>query len=337
MNDNVFIMDVGFGCENERIDQGRSYLDKIINISDCFFSRNSIYSGYGGIIHISVTPCTMNINYSMFYNCICSFDGGAIIFSSTNSYLRMICVNRCLASSWYHFAWIKASQANHVEYLSITNCSHTTSGYYPIGFDNGNQRVDNTNISMNNAYQGSGIHIFSPSLFTSSHCTFSNNKVIQSICILLHSISGIISMSHANIVHNNSPADNGVVHVYGVGTRQMKYCIFQNNQNYLFCVYSGSLEVSHSFIDHSGPFSRSRAVSTTNNSLTKRITYQMQFFNSLHCNADIPIIMRETAKETIARTYDIKCDLDIMTRNRLVRNSDNRMYMYPIIIAFIIV
>ena len=98
-------------------------------------------------------------------------------------------------------------------------------------------------------------------------------------------------MSYANIVHNNSPTMYGVVYVEGGGLRKMMYCIFKNNQNTLFCVSSGSIEVSHSFIDHSGSFSTSIAVSTSNNnSFINTITYQLQFFNSLHCNADIPLI-----------------------------------------------
>ena len=167
------------------------------------------------------------------------------------------------------------------------------------------------------------------------HSTFSNNKVSFGICLQFSTTKGIVSMSYANIVHDNSPKEHGVVFVEGVAIQTMNYCIFQNNQNYLFCVHGGSLEVSHSFIEHSSSISTRTAISTTNNSLTKRITYQMQFFNSLHCNADIPIIMRETAKETIARTYDLKCDLGIMTRNRLARKSDNSIYIYPVIIAFI--
>jgi len=240
----------------------------------------------------------MNINYSMFYNCVCSGDGGAIYFSSSNSYLRMICANSC-SGSHYHFAYLYASQVNQVEYLSVSNCSHTTSGSYSILIVYGDQRTDNTNSSMNNVEDNSGICIYSPSSFTSSHCTFSNNKVSDWICIHFYSSSGTISMSYANIVHNNSPS-NGVVFVDGAGSRKMMYCIFKNNQNTLFCVNQGSLEVSHSFISHSGSFSIYTIVSTSNNnSFTNTITYQLQFFNSLHCNADIPLF---TSPSTIEQT-----------------------------------
>jgi len=289
-NDIKIIWDVRMGCENENIDQGRSYVEKSINISFCFFSRYLEYSGHGGVIYVSASSYSMNINYSMFYNCACSNYGGGIHFISSNSCLKMLCAKGCSAFN-RHFAYLIASQMNQVEYLSVSNCSHTTSGYESIGLSSGHQRVDNTNSSMNNAIQGSGTYLSNPSSFTSLHCTFSNNKVSDCICLLFSSTSGTISMSYANIVHNNSPTQYGVIYVTGAGSRKLMFCIFQNNQNYLFCIFEGSLEVSHSFIDHSGSFSTSTPFTTSNNnSFTNRITYQIQFFNSLHCNADIPLI-----------------------------------------------
>jgi len=321
LNDNAIIWDVGFGCESESIDQGRSYSQMDIDISDCFFSRYSLYNGDGGVIYVYGGSYSMNINYSMFYNCVCSSQGGAIYFYSTNSSLRMICANRCSAS-WYHFAYLSASQVNQVEYLSVSKCSHTTSGYYPIYLYTGYQRVDNTNSSMNNAYMGSGIGIWSPSTFTSSHCTFSNNKVSDSVCIFIWSDPGTISMSYANIVHNNSPKD-GIVSVFKGGPIKMMYCIFQNNQNYLFYLETGSLEVSHSFIDHSSSsFSSENAVSTlNNNSLTNRITYQIQFFNSHHCNADIPLPQR-TSDQTPSPKSILE-ETPMITLERSLLNTPN--------------
>jgi len=288
LNDNEIICNVGLSCESESIGQGRSYSQMNIDISNCFFLRSIAYSGDGGVIYLTVSFCSMNINYSMLYNCVCSSHGGAIYFSSSNSYLRMICANRCScgATSMSHFAWLRASQMNQVEYLSISICSYTTSGTCSMFSPIGNQRVDNTNSSMNNAKEYSSIYIDSPSSFSSSYCTFSNNKVSSCVCIGIITSSG--TMSYANIVHNNSPS-LGVVSVSGAGLRMM-YCMFQNNQNTLFRLYSGSLEVSHSFIDHSGSFSTSIAVSTsTNNSFTKKITYQLPFFKSHYCNAQLPV------------------------------------------------
>ena len=294
---------LSYGCENESIAQGRAYFNKNIGISYCFFSRSSIFSGDGGVIYVNSGSLSMNVNSSVFYSCFCSSKGGAIDFMSANSYLRMVCANKCIASSQFHFAHIIASQNNQLEYLSLSYCPDISSGKNPLYLESGNQRIENTNSSMNNDTQYSGIRIWTPNSFTSSFCTFSNNRVSGYTCIYLYSISGTISMLFAIIVHNNSPI-LGVVYVDGVGSRKMMYCIFRNNSNNLFYIGSGSFEVSHSFIDHS-PSSFSLP-SGINNSLTYRMTYQIQFFNSLHCNADIPLIQStidQSQKKSIQETY----------------------------------
>jgi len=299
LNDNQIISVVRMECESVSINQGRSYVDQDIDISRCFFSRYLSYSGDGGVIYVNGGSYSMNINYSMFFYCLAN-NYGAIWFSSSVSYLRMVCANRCSASSG-QFAYLIASQVNHVEFLSVSYCSHEASGYNSIYLNSGNQRVDNTNSSMNNVIMGSGILIYFPSSFASSHCTFSNNKVSDGICIYFKSDSGIITLLFANIVHNNSP-NYGVILADNTGSRKMKYCIFHSNQNYLFCERGGSFEVSHSFIYHSSSFSRSTPVSTvTNNTFTNVITYQIPFFSSLHCNADIPLI-ESNRKYTIDQT-----------------------------------
>jgi len=285
MNYSVPIWGVGLGCEQENLSQGRSYFNISIDISDCFFSRSSEYSGDGGVIYMKDGSYSLRINYSIFYECTCSSDGGAIFFISSNSAIRMTCANRCCASSYGHFAYLYDLEANQIEFLSVSYCSHTTSGHHLIYLQSGIQRADFTNSSINNAYMFSGICISSPFSYTSTYCTFSNNNVSNSRCIHLYSNSGTMVMSSANIVHNNSPSDYGVICIDGGGTMDMLYCIFQNNQNYLFYVNSGYLEVSHSFIDHSSSsFSSSTSVSTsTNNSFIKMQTYGIGYSGSHIC------------------------------------------------------
>jgi len=255
----------------------------------------------------------MNVSNSMFYNCLCSNEGGAIYFDSSNSFLRMICACGCKFGDyiWGQFANIYSSLENQVEYLSLSCGPIFSSGFCPIFIKSGNQRVYNTNSSMNNVHSYSGIGINSPLSFTSSYCSFSNNKVANSICINIFYSTYEVLLSYMNIVHNNSPS-NGVLYCQGSGTKKLTYCIFHDNKNYLFFIYSGSLEVSISFIDHpSSSFTNNNAVSTkTNNSMTFRITYQIQFFNSLHCNADIPLQQKSpmntpisTHKETPISTH----------------------------------
>jgi len=328
LNHNDIIWGVSLGCQNESITQGRSYSQMNINISNCFFSRSLDMSGDGGVIDVSGGSYSMNVNESMFYNCVCSQYGGAIRYSSYCSNLRMVCANRCHSNGSYHFAYLATSQANTIDYLTVLNCSYTASGSYSICLHSSIQRVDNTNSSMNKANLGSLIFISSPTSFTSTHCSFSHSKANERRCIYFYSDSGTILMVYSNIVHNLSPTQ-GVVYVQGNGQRNLKNCVFQNNSIYLFCVYSGSLEVSHSFIDHSSPLlSISTAVLTgNNNSFVNIMTYQIQFYGSHYCNADIPLpqrtfenspmkslqeTIRETPKDTIPRTYDeIICSYQI--------------------------
>jgi len=347
-------------CENEKISQGWSYWDENVEISDCFFSRYLEYSGDGGVIFVEQGAHMMCIYFSMFYNCSCSSYGGAIYFHSANSNLKMICANMCSAQVFYHFAFLCASLMNHMEYTSVSHCSHIIIGDSPIFFQYGDQRIDNNNNSMNSATGDSGIYLYNPSTFSSSHCTFSNNYVSFFTCIYIQSdsSSNIISISSANIIHNNSPF-GGIVFVYECATK-MKHCIFQKNHNYLFYVQSGSLEVSHSFIDHSSEsFSDNLPVNTLqNNSMLITLTYQIQFFKSLYCNADIPLpqrtmdqspmrslqetlkmtlertieeTMRETLKETIQRSYaECVCSCQIAKR-RNMNVIFHFSFLYPMI------
>lgn len=275
-------------CKSEKIDIGRSYTNEIINIFDCFFTRSSGFSDDGGVVYVNSGSLSLNINSSMFYNCACSCNGGAIYFSSINSYLKKVCANKCFASTQYHFAYICASPNNQVDYLSVSYCSQSLTGNDPIRLSSGDQKLDNTNSSMNSVREISCLSIVSPSSFMSSHCTFSNNVNSVDIAIYFSATSG--TMSSANIIHNNSPS-LGVIYVSENGTPKMNSCLFLNNQNKLFYVLTGSLEVSHSFIDHSSSLSANIAVVTSNNnSFTKTISYQLNFYGSYYCNADNPLI-----------------------------------------------
>ena len=233
----------------------------------------------------------MSVSYSMFFNGIATYSG-AIFFDSYSSVLRMICANRCSASSHYHYAYIQASKENQIEFLSLSLCSHETSGYMSIFLSLGLQRLDNTNYSLNKAYMSSSIRISSQTLFTSSYCTFMNNIVSYGICFFFS--PNIVTMSYANIIDNNSPSNFGVVYVNGGPIHNMEFCVFKNNQNTLFFLESGSLEVSHSFISHTNGIINQAPVSTSkNNTFIQKQTYVIQFYDSHYCKAEIPISIQK--------------------------------------------
>jgi len=315
-NDYKKIKGISIGCISEKLNNGRSYFNTSITVSDCFFSRLSMYSGFGGVIFVSGGSYSMNISNSMFFMCNCSNDGGAIYFNSFSSILKMICACRCSCGTHCHFGWLQASNENYVEYLSIVLCSINPLGWYSILLLYGRQTVDNTNCSMNTVQYISGIGIVRPSSFTCSLCTFSNNNASEYRCIYFYNNSG--TMTFTNIVHNNSPTNNGVVLVVK-GSPKIEYCVFDKNQNTLFNVYEGSLEVSHSFISHMGTsFSIGLSILMENNNsidtstdLISRQTYQFIFFKSYYCHTETPEITfyeypnpskAETPKKTTMNT-----------------------------------
>jgi len=291
---------------DESISQARFHFEISFEISYCYFNRLTMYSANGGVLYISDGSYSMNVSNSMFYNCTCSNNGGAIYFYSTNSSMKMICANKCSckgADDFYgQFSYILASKENIVDYASLSLCSHIMAGEAPVLLHSGNQRVDNTNSSLNHGYQCSGIHISSPVTYQSAFCTFSNNKVSHSICLWFTYNTGTVSYSC--VVHNNSPSF-GIIYSYN-GSPKIQYCVFDMNQNTLFCAVTGTFEVSHSFISLIGSLSSDVAVSiANNNSFTKKQTYHMVFFNSFYCNTDIVVgTIGETPIETVQRTYE---------------------------------
>jgi len=274
-------------CTSEKIEVGRSYQDSNIDISSCFFHRESSYNGDGGVIYVQGSSFSIIINNAMFHECFCNSKGGAIFFDSLSSNLNRICASSCLCSTFGQFAYLIADQNNYAQYLSVTLCGLVFQGNMAIRYYEGNQKFDYSNCSMNKAMQYSGVGFGSSISFTSSYCTFSNNIVQSSFCIYFYFTKG--TMFFSNIVHNNSPSQSAIIKTYSESPK-MDYCIFAYNQNTLFNVEAGSLTLSHCFISHQGVFSISTSVTTSNNnSIVNRPTYKIQFFNSQYCNTDIPL------------------------------------------------
>jgi len=269
-------------CINEQISSGRSFLNENVDISGCFFARTLQLTGNGGIINVESGSFSMRIISTMFFNCLCSLNGGAIFFNSKNSSMRMICAYRCSSSTMYHFATICATGYNTIDYQSITSCSFLDQKSYSFHINGGNQQLDNTNSSMNTVSSVSGICTESPSTFTSSHCTLSNNKASTGICIYTFSNSGEFSSS--NIISNNGPT-YGVIH--SNGSPHFNYCIFAQNQDILFYSFGyGTMKLSNCIISHSYVLTTSSPISTFNTTLSLVPSYQIAFFKSHFCYAD---------------------------------------------------
>lgn len=273
-------------CQNSTSDLFRSYYNSNVSINGCLFSRTVLFSGDGGIIYISNKVLLISIINTVFYECFSSNNGGAIYSDSMNSSLKNICANRCSAKT-YQFAFLWEFNTNIVQFLSMAFCSNDSIGDYSTRFDGGNQIIENTNSSMNNIKQISGIGTLNPLSFACSYCHFSNNQVSSIVCVYFYGKSG--TMHHSNVIHNNSPSW-GVVSVNNLGSYSMEYCILCNNKNVLFCVRTTSLQIMDCYISHeTSLLSTSKSVSTINISFTLTEIFNLQFFKSHSCNADNPI------------------------------------------------
>jgi len=142
---------VGLECVNENVHIGRPYIQRDITISSCFFSRNLVNSGDGGIIYVSGGLYNLTVSMSMYFSCECSGYGGAVYFNSSNEYFTMVCANRCSCWDQYngHFAFLRTSLVNQLDYQSISYCSENTKGHYSIYLFNGDHQLNYMNSSFN--------------------------------------------------------------------------------------------------------------------------------------------------------------------------------------------
>jgi len=266
-------------CINEGIEEGRSYIETTIAVSNCNFYRTKTLDGNGGIIFVNSSSFSMDISFSMFFNCSCSGEGGVIYFNSKSSLLKMVCASDCNAI-YHNFGLIQTINHNYVEFFSISSCYKNFLGEFSNTLSKGNMTVLKNNCSMNSNDQCSGYGLLNPIGFELSYCTFSNNSVKRKCCLVFLAAIGIIN--YCNIAHNNSPS-YGIISVLN-GYISLGYCIFSNNNNTLFYCEPGSIEVSHSYIYHSGlVFGNSSVITKNNNSFTQISTYLYEFLGSKYC------------------------------------------------------
>ena len=225
-----------------------------IKLLNCLISTFFVTNNNGGAIYIDGNY-NMSIQDSIFYECILvseGYNGGAIYFiNGYNSELQRICVMKCKTGNDNNgqFSWIEPVNyfENKIEFVSIVKCYNNTNGYTPILLKNGNQKNFNTNISLNYNRQISSIYYYSPNEMNTNHCSILNNSVNNGCCLELCSNKGNISKS--NIINNNSKNFYGVIMVTKSGFLSFFDSIFQNNEDTLLCIWSGSISLLNCIIN----------------------------------------------------------------------------------------
>jgi len=272
-------------CENEDINEGRSYDNSEASINMCFFSRSLVMNGNGGVIYVDRKEYIMKIMKTIFNNCKSSEIGGAIYFDSCMCFINMTCAYGCQAEC-SHWAFFCVKEELGIYYLSIASCSPFLLGKESVSIHNNTKNVKNTNSSMNNAGTSSGFLAKPTDLMTFMLCTFSNNNCSHGICLCID--QGKCQYLSSNIIDINSPS-KGVFVVLNGGTSVVRQCVFSNNHGFLFFVSKGICYVHDCFIDHLDFITSGKVSTNHNNSFTFMNSYVFQFFMAQNCHADSPI------------------------------------------------
>jgi len=276
-------------CESENIASGRSYNEQSVIISYCSFSRSSQLTGNGGVISISSSEYSLSVTQTIFYFCTSSSNGGAIYFSSSTSFLNMICADKCGSASG-NFAYFSTSTENYIGYLSILNSYHISNELSTLCTFFGDQNIKGSNSSFNQALYYSSLRIASPVSVTCSFSSFYSNSASEYSCIGVWKNSGEIS--YCNVVGNNSPKAHSVILSYDGAKVTFKYSIFKQNLNKLFASGTGSsITITSSFISHTGDVSSGSVTAVNNNSFISTKTYCFQFYQTQYCKADNPVVI----------------------------------------------
>jgi len=329
-------------CIDEEIDEGRSYFGTDIDILECFFRRTSTFTGDGGIIYINNQADYVSIVKTMFFSCSSGNQGGALyLVVYTRIYLSKICANSCYTLLYGHFGILFSHLENEIFFLSVSNCSYSKSGFFPVSFYDGFQKLFESNFSNNYAYSTSGIVIGNPQSLESGGCSFYNNSSLNDVCICFSRKSG--TLSNSNIVKNNSPNTKGVIFVEENGDYIINNCIFKANDNSLMFVEKGFLTLSNCFISHHESITGNTAITITNCSETATSTYFQQFFQSFFCIVENPYVdptpfrtenvspdmtLKETADITFENTLEMthKCTYDLTPLETI----DETLFFTPI-------
>ena len=292
-----------FSCTDSKnlLTNERSYNPTIsIFISNCYFTRSIFFSGNGGIIYINELNINLIVEFSIFFKCSCTGGGGSIYYfcqlTYSSIYLTKICANECLCGSGNSGAFSLMLVNNDINnnisisYLSISKCANNGLGWRSIYSQYGNQNFNFINSSNNNCYSTSGIIYAHPKKLISKFSSFKYNNSNKDIILDLNGGSNNLNLLFLNIISNNSPNGNGIIHVAS-GNYLISNSIFYNNSLILYSLNSGSLILENNLIHHNflNSLISGNVQTALNNSILTTFfdTYKFNFFSTIHCESKL--------------------------------------------------
>jgi hypothetical protein len=231
-----------------------------VYVSNCLFNTFTSESTGGALYCDSAT--SFLIEFSSFFSCKTSGNGGAIYFtnSGAQSVLYGLCGNDCCTtnSKSYQFAYIRvkddASSKNCVNYSSIARCVNGISGSGDtMRLVYGKIYCPSINSSMNKCYYYSGI-ICRPFVDTSYatcsllYSTFADNNALDHIPIYFNT-NAKYEIKCFNILRNtHTHSSYGIISTWG-NLLIEDSCILENNAKYIFYSSSSTITLLNCTVD----------------------------------------------------------------------------------------
>ena len=303
----IFLMRNIIECDNMPNKEIRFFNNTDFSIDSCFFTRNYVYIGSGGIIYCQNIQSRMILKDCIFLNCKCSESGGAIHFvgdkegSQFNIYKT--CASICSAPL-HQFAYISTYKTsdNEFNFTSINKCNILNTGYYSLDIKNGKLKFSNLNSSKNNNLADSSISIIQTESLFGSFCTISDNNS-SSVVMNFNGINSNNIITNFNIVNNDSPYKNSGV-IYFVNSQcSISNSILLNNQDILFYVESGNgqVKIENCVIFHKSQVYQGNIISfQVINQLTN--TFLINHFNTYSCNSNLSPENSPTREQSLQPT-----------------------------------
>ena len=106
-----------FNILNYPTNQNGYYNIGEIKFYSCFFQRNILYNGNGGVVSITSFNSIIQIVNSVFYLCKCSGNGGSIFIQANSNYCELILNKICSYGSSASMAFFCYTQVtNDINY-----------------------------------------------------------------------------------------------------------------------------------------------------------------------------------------------------------------------------
>ena len=270
--------------------RGYENINGIFIIFNCFFMRMNYFYDIGGVIYSLDNELNLTLNECNFYKCSAKQFGCIFIKNSLGATVQQnkICASMCSALLGFQYGYVLST--NNIEtqnsfiLSSIINSFFDESGY-TLQLTNGYQTISNYNSSKNLASHATCLRLSSGKFSKVIHSNFHSNHIKLHIIIDFEIyLNHLLTLS--NIINNTSPTW-GIITTMANGYVTVDHCIFFQNNNILFYIYSGGISVQNCILNHfNNSITGNNVNLLTNNTITNLFlieTLNISLLNPLFC------------------------------------------------------